>query len=194
MTASTVNFSTNIVLPQSSDATEPNARSDINYLIFAARTLALALDSYTGAISPPTTDWPNLVVGAAKSVSPYRFYALAIENISTGAFVNFSQKNATSVYAAPAQANGAANVAGGFCITPGGVIAGNYGEFIIGPGVNTYLSGLIPGNWYWLSPTSTTGQVQAARPTVAGQIDQNCGLAITNTMLMVGALNNWKVI
>jgi hypothetical protein len=105
--------------------------------------------------------------------------------------VNFFNSSPTTVSARNARANTAVNAAAGFCVTPGGFLAGSWGEFVVGPGVNFGLAGMTPGTWYYLSPTSTAGQVQNAAPTTAGQIRQRVGIALTNTQLLVGSLNEW---
>jgi hypothetical protein len=79
----------------------------------------------------------------------------------------------------------------GFCVTPGGFVAGSYGEFVVGTGVNYGLNSLTPGTVYYLDPTSTLGQVNSSAPVTAGQIKQVIGVAITNTQLLVQGLGNW---
>ncbi len=50
---------------------------------------------------------------------------------------------------------------------------------------------MTPGNWYFVDPVSTTGQVTATQPSVPGQLVQNVGIAIESDKLLVGSFNSW---
>lgn len=192
MTASQQSFSVPLILTRVSDVADQATKAEITQITFAIRTLALALDAYTGAQSPNPIDFPSQTVKTILGNNYYKFYAVAGTAITYGAVVNFTALTATQVQARPAKADSASTAAMGFCIVPGGVAAGSWGEFVVGSGVNIGLSGLTPGAWYWLSPTSTTGQITLTKPTTVGQIEQLCGWAATATSLVTGSLNNWK--
>lgn len=185
-------YSSPLIIPDQSDAKDRTTQLEMSYVFNALRTMAVQLDRVTGALSPVRTDWPT--VDSADSIlgnNINKFYCKCGVAIPYGAFVNFYALDATHVQARPAQANGYAKAAGGFCVTPGGFNAGEWGEFVVGPGVNYGISGMTPGNWYFLDPASATGQITAAQPTVAGQLVQICGIAITDKRLLCGSFNNW---
>lgn len=185
-------YSSALVIPQNSSASDPIVQQEITYAFNALRTLASQIDKTTGALSPIASTWST--IDPANSIlgnNTNKFYAVCASAIGYGAFVNFTNLSATKVQARPAQANGFAKAAAGFCATPGGFAAGAIGEFVVGPGVNFGISGLTPGNWYFLDPTSATGQVTATQPTTPGQIVQLCGIAIQADRLLVGSLTNW---
>ena len=184
-------YSANLVIPTQSEAKDAGIAQEITYVYNALRSLAAHLDSVTGALSPLKTDWPQLsptdtIVGGGG----YKAYVKAGAAISYGMMVNLYNLDSTHVQAKPAIASTAAGAAIGFCLVPEGVAAGEFGEFICGPGLNYGISGLVPGTWYYLS-SSSAGLVTNVAPVGVGQIRQNCGLAITNSALLVGSLNNW---
>lgn len=185
-------YSAPIIVPDKSDVKDKITLEEITYLLNAVRTLAVHLDDVTGALPPLITDWGSQnPADTVKGNYTNKIYARCSANIAFGAMVNLHFLDATHVQARPAQANGFAKAAAGFCNTPGGFTAGQYGEFIVGPGINSGIGGLTPGNWYFLDPTSASGQVTATQPTTPGQIVQICGIAVTNNQLLVGSLNNW---
>ena len=188
-------YSTNLVIPDQSAAKDPLLHAELTYILNALKTLATRVDETTGALSLPKSDWPNSSPAVSNlGDNIYKFYAkCGATSIAYGMFVNFYNISTTQVGARPAQANGYITAAGGFCIQPGGVAAGEWGEFQVGPGLNYGISGLVPGNWYFLSPT-TAGLVTATQPTYVGQVIQLCGQAITDKILMCGAFNNWLLI
>lgn len=191
---SSYRYSTNLVIPDSSSVKDTIASQEINYLLNGLRTLAARIDETTGALSPPVSDWPNISpVSANLGNNVYKFYAIAASPILFGHFVSFINLSPTQVQAVPAQANGITGVASGFCTDPNGVAAGQWGEFIVGPGINYGIGGLTPGNHYFLSPTSP-GLITATQPTTPGQIIQLCGRAITDRLLLTGSFTNWLLI
>jgi hypothetical protein len=187
-------YSTNLVIPDTSAVKDAVAQQELTYILTALRTLATRLDETTGSLSPPVADWPNTSPAIANlGNNIYKFYAFCDVAINFGMFVNFHNLSATSVAARPAQANTYLNAAGGYCVDPNGVAAGSWGEFQVGPGLNYGIAGLVPGNWYFLSPFAP-GVVTATQPTTPGQIIQLLGQAVTDRILMCGALNTWLAI
>lgn len=185
-------YSTPLVIPDVSDVKDRGTNLEITYIFNALRTMAVQLDAVTGALSPFIEDWPGVdPVNSVLGNYTNKFYASCASNIAYGAFVNFYNLSATRVQARPAQANGFSKAAAGFCATPGGFTAGQWGEFIVGPGINPGIGGMTPGNWYFLDPASALGQVTAVQPTAVGDIVQLCGIAVRDNRLLVGALNNW---
>jgi hypothetical protein len=191
-TTSGFRYSTPLVIPDASSVEDHKTFEEINYIFNALRTLAARIDATTGALSPLQSQWPTISpLDSVLGTNTNKFYAITTENISYGAMVNFTNASATTVTARNAKASSASLAAVGYCVTEGGVLAGQWGEFVVGPGLNYGISGMVPGTWYYLSPTSSAGQVTNTKPTTAGQIVQLVGIAITNSKLLVGALNNW---
>jgi hypothetical protein len=185
-------YSTPIVIPDSSQIDDKRTNDEMNYVLNALRTTVLQLDALTGGLSPLTSNWPTISpLGSVLGNNINKFYALCLTDIAYGAMVNFSNKDATTVYARTAQASSAARGAQGFCVTPGGFTAGTYGEFVVGTGVNYGLNSLVPGTVYYLDPVSVLGQVNASAPVTPGQIKQVVGVAISDTKLLVQGLGVW---
>lgn len=185
-------YSSPLIIPDSSSVKDEDINTEITYAFGALRTLALRIDETTGALSPVPSTWSTVV--PADSVlgnNIYKFYCTCSVNIPFGAMVNFFNLSPTKVQAKPAKADNFANAAGGYCVTPGGFLAGQVGEFVVGPGINNGIGGLVPGTWYFLDPATTSGQVTATAPSVAGQIYQLIGQALTDSTLLVGSLNTW---
>jgi hypothetical protein len=186
-------YSTNLVIPGVSSVSDIKTNEELSFIFSALQTLAIRLDEVSGALSPEKTSWsaikPSSGIIGGRS---YKVYCVTSEAIGYGAMVNLYNLNPTTCQARNARANSTSRFANAFCNVPGGIASGQFGEFICGPGLNSGLSGLTPGSPYYLSHTSTTGQVQTGiPPSGAGNIYQNCGFAITDTQLVVGSLNNW---
>lgn len=191
MTSTAFRYSTNLVIPSTSSINDQIGQEEMTYVFNALRALATHLDELTGGLQPLVTDWPNISPAISNlGNNLFRFYAQADAAITYGQFVNFHNATATTVKARPAQANGFANVAAGYCVDPNGVANGAWGEFCCGPGLNYGISGLTPGNWYFLSPT-VAGSITATQPTTIGQVIQLVGIAITDRILITGAFNQW---
>lgn len=187
-------FSTNLVIPTDSSAKDPITQREITQIFSALKTLATRLDETTGALSLPDTEWPNTSPEISNlGANIYKFYCVASAPIAYGQIVNFHNLTATTVQARPAQANSFTTAAGGYCLQVGGVAMGNFGEFTTGPGLNYGISGMTPGDWYFLSP-SVAGSITAVQPTTPGEVYQLIGQAITDRILQCGAFNNWFVI
>lgn len=188
-------YSAPLIIPDASEVKDKDTNQEITYILNAIRTLSAHLDSVTGALSPLITDWPT--VAAENSIlgnNINKFYCRVAVAIPYGAMVNFYNLSATEVQARPAQADSYLHAACGFCINPGGFAVGDWGEFVVGSGINYGISGMTPGTWYFLDPASALGQVTATQPVAPGQIYQICGIAIRDNALLVGTLNNWLVI
>ena len=64
----------------------------------------------------------------------------------------------------------------GYCNVVGGGVSGDYLEIILFKGLCTLFSGLTPGQQYWLA--TADGQIAAAAPVAAGNIEQFIGVAL----------------
>jgi hypothetical protein len=189
-------YSTPIIIPETSQVSDRDTQQELTYVFNALRTMAAHIDDVTGALSPLVSSWPQITPQSSiLGNNINKFHCICGADIPYGAFVNFySLGDGHNVQARPAQASGFAKAAAGFCLDPAGFLAGNWGEFVVGPGVNYGIGGMTPGNWYFLDPTSASGQVTAAQPTTPGQIVQLCGIAIKDNALLVGSLNNWSLL
>lgn len=184
-------YSTAIILPDTSEVKDKDTQLELSYVFNALRTLAAHVDKITGALSPLQTDWPQYIPdGAFAATHSHKIYAQCIGAVPFGAMINLFGSGGV-LYAKTAKADGFANAAAGFCNTPGGFAHGEIGEFICGPGINEGIGGLVIGTWYFLDPTTTSGQITATQPVAAGQIIQLCGIAIATNRLLCGAFNNW---
>lgn len=191
----TFRYSSPLIIPDSSDVKDTLTQQELTYVFNALRTLATQLDAKTGALSPLPDSWPTIhPLNSMLGNNINKIYAQCSTNIGYGAMVNFFNFSPTQVKARPAQASSYTIAAGGFCNNPDGYVAGEWGEFVAGMGVNTGISGLVPGTWYFLDPATLTGQVTPISPAVPGQIYQCVGQAISDTSLIVGSLNNWLII
>lgn len=183
-------YSTPIILPDASEVKDKDTQLELTYVFNALRTLASHVDKITGALSPLKTDWPQYIPDAGYvATTTNKIYANCGENIPFGAMINLY--NAGTVAARCARANGYQRAAVGFCNTPGGFQAGEVGEFICGPGICEGIGGLNVGTWYFLDPSTTSGQITAVQPVAAGQLIQLCGIALAHNKLLCGAFNNW---
>lgn len=188
-------YSAPLIIPDASETKDKDTNLEITYTLNALRTLAAHIDAVTGALSPLEVDWPTTsaefsILGNLTN----KFHCRVGVNIPYGAMVNFYAFSPTEVQARPAQANVYTNAASGFCVIPGGFLAGEWGEFVVGPGINYGIAGMVPGNYYFLDPASALGQVTAVQPVVPGQIIQLFGVALRPDALLVGSLNSWRVI
>lgn len=187
-------FSTNLVIPTDSSAKDPLAQQEITQIFSALKTLAVRIDETTGALSLPQEDWPNIPpVSVNQGNNIFKLYCPASEDIAYGSIVNFHNLSTETVQARLAKADDFTTAAGGYCLEPAGVLTGDWGEFVTGPGLNYGISGMTPGDWYFLSP-SVAGAVTAVQPTTPGEIYQLLGQAITDKILQCGSFNNWFVI
>jgi hypothetical protein len=139
-------------------------------------------------IAPQNQVNQSLLAGSSQTLlagNLNRFYATAAEAIVQGAFV--SVVNVGSVLEVRnANATGNTKPCDGFCNTPGGVLAGAVGEFILGHGLLTFpAGGNVPGTRMWLSTTNGVG-VNAPVAT-AGDIEQYLGFIVDATHMFFNA-------
>ena len=193
MSSSKFRYSSNLVIPLAAENEDNTLRQQLQLIFDALRTLATRIDETTGALSELETDWPQLAPALAfLGNNHFKIYAQADASISNGMMINLHNATTTTVKAKPAIANSSANVATGFYLGDA-LSSGDWGEFPCGPGINSGLSGLTPGTWYYLSPSSN-GLITATKPTTAGQAVQLCGIAISDTQLLTGSFTNWSII
>jgi len=109
-----------------------------------------------------------------------RFTCPAAVNILQGQLVYFAA-NVGVLNAYVANATSAQFLAMGFCSQPGGVLAGQYGEFTPFMGVNTLVSGLSTGATYYLN---NSGGITIT----PGSVYQRVGVALSPTALLFNCM------
>ena len=176
--ASQNTFSSNLGLPAIPDTQDTALYMQLFRIYNAINALAYNLDKYTGAVAQPQGDWSTATPNSSVISQNFnRLYVPFANNIGLGACVNL-YNNGGVLTAKFAKADATANLARAYCSTPGGVLAGAFGEVIL-QGLHPYLSGLTPGTLYYLSATSTTGQITNVAPAIA----QAVGFALSTTAL-----------
>lgn len=167
----------------------PEVQAAVTELYNAVQQVIQALVNNCGIGPQSLSVWPQLVGSPSTLLAGNlrRFYVTASEDILDGSVVNLFT-NAGVINARNANSTNATRPADGFCTTGGGIAAGSIGEVQLGAGLAT-VSGLTPGQRYWLAPTN--GQVQAAPDTTAGHIEQVIGVAIDAANLWVNLSPFW---
>lgn len=178
-------------LPEFEQSKHPELWVELLRMRIALRTMQGALDLYTGALSEDQAYWNQTSPASSVRLQNIsRVYAKALENISAGQLVSFTN-SAGELGAQKANATDNTKPCRAFCYTPGGVTSGNYGEFML-MGIVPYLTGMTPGTAYYLSTTS--GQYTTAAPSTVGNIAQEVGYALTSNTLYFNPVLNWKQI
>lgn len=164
------------------DNIDPKLRGTITEIYNAFQQLQLAIHNYLGVGQQLKTMWSQL--GYANTLhlsSPTRFYAQCTENIAYGAAINLFTSGGL-LKARNANATNNTKQAHGFCTVVGGILLGDYGEFILFHGLLTGFVGLTQGTRYFLS--TVNGLITAVAPVAAGNIEQPLGIAMDSTALL----------
>lgn len=143
---------------------DPDNIGDIYRLYNAVKSVAAALDSYTGAIGADVADWPVAGTEFLLVQRECRIYVLFDATVTVGQLVALNSSG-NAVLSAVGTVMGWAPVA---------VTSGQYGEVRLF-GLDVAVAGLTPGTWYYAS--ATPGGITA---TVTAQ---KVGFAITATKL-----------
>ena len=175
----TPGFSTNTgisAIPEIPQDKYPEIYIDNLKLRNGIKILQGIIDTYTGALGEDPTYW-NQQTNPANWVrlqNLTRTYALASENITAGAAINF-WNNAGVLNVRNANASAAGKPCHGWCTTS--VLSGAYGEFCQ-QGACFLIGSLTPGTTYYLS--NTAGLISNA----PGTISQKIGYAIGSSTLI----------
>lgn len=145
----------------------------------AIKILSQNIDTYTGALQQPASAWPNIGLNTILSQNIDKLYVIYDETVIAGAMIHLYNVSGV-LHARLAKAADATKPARGF--SSNAVTSGDYGEVILF-GLNSFFAGLTIGATYYLSPTSTTGQVTTTKPTTAGQVVQAVGFALSGASL-----------
>lgn len=178
----------NFQLPLSPDSkTPPAILSAINPLYAAMQQIFLALTNNCGISSQPVNLWSQFATQAPDqtvlAANMGRVYLTPSEDIALGAA--FSLWNNAGVFSARnANATNNTKPADGFCSTPGGLLAGVVGEFILARGMVS-INGVVAGTRYYLS--TVNGLITAVAPVAAGNIEQYLGVGFPNNQFHFNA-------
>lgn len=168
-------ISVNLGLPSSPSTQDPELSVELQRVYNAIRSVARALDSYTGAIGESQEFWNQAGVSRFSFGLNSKFYLQAGEDIPYGATVGV--KSDKKLYKAK---DGVVRCAG-FCTTSGGILSGAYGE--------SQFCGLFPpfppatltaGALYFNSTTAGSVGVTGSAPTW----NQAVGYALSDTQLI----------
>ena len=173
-------LSFNLGLPQIPETQDKDLYQELVRIYNAINIVARGLDTLVGAATPPVEDWPQIPPEVSVKAQNFsKIYAQFDVDVPLGACVNLYNV-AGVTHVRMARANSASTPAHGFCSVLLGVEAGDFGEVTLF-GANIFLGGVIPGARYFLSNTSTTGQIQNIPP--GSGIIQPVGIGLSTTVL-----------
>jgi len=187
-------FSTNLglsVQPEIPQQKYPEIYQEFFRIRNALKILQSALDTYTGALSEDPAYWNQTTASQfARLQNISKVYAQATEDLSLGQYVQIYDVAGVRS-ARKANATDTTKPCRAYCSVVGGVLAGNYGEFILA-GVHPYNAGLTAGVTYYLATTS--GLITSVAPATSGNIQQPVGFGLdANNMWFMPTLN-WAVV
>ena len=168
-------FSINLGLDIVPITKDNNNLGDIYRLYNACKVLAGALDTYTGALEPDSSEWSVIPpMSSIRIQNLTKVYVMFSEDVGAGYMVQL-WNDAGTLKAKKALAG---NVQG-FAVHT--VTLGNWGVVCL-QGLCTQISGLTLGSTYYASNT-TDGFITAIKPTTPGKIVQTVGFALASNML-----------
>lgn len=177
--ASLTSLTTNLGLSQVPETDDRKLFFELQKVYNAINALARNLDSYTGATSAAVADMPEIGVSSILLQRLTRLYLLFDETVVSGAMINV-YNNSGVLHARLAKAADGTKPARAVAVAA--TTSGEYGELLL-LGALPFYSGLTPGTLYYLSPTSTSGQITAVKPVTAGQLVQPVGFALSTSSL-----------
>ncbi len=175
-------YSFSFRLPLTPDGTDRKLQYQLLPIHIAIHAVAGALDEYFGKLVELPQHYPELGTRNINTGTINRFYCKAGGAINQYDLVYFTQ-DATTVRAKQAQADSILTAAKGIYIGTATLANGDWAEFILSPNCIP-ATGLTPGLTYYLDP-ATPGIYTALIPVVAGEIVQDIGWAISDTILFV---------
>ena len=178
----TINSPIDVRLSLTPEVSDPALSSELSKVYNAIRQLQIYLGKYTGVAVEDPSVWSSLKPTDTILIQNLsKVYLEASENIAFGSLVNFHDvsgelqaRNANASSATPRQARA-------FCNVASGLLTGEIGEFIVGVGLCTAISGLLLGETYYLA-VSGTGQVTNVQPS-SPNLQQPVGFALSTTEL-----------
>ena len=173
-------YSFRLNLAQVPNTEDPDLLTALLPIHSAVHNLALQLDLYVGRFIEPSTNYSQLGTMNINSAGFNRFYCQANATITTGQLVKLTASGIT-VKADLAKADSINTPSRAIYLGTTTLASGDWAEFILSPTLYT-TTGLTPGSTYYLSP-GTSGGITITRPTTVGQIIQEVGFAISDTVL-----------
>lgn len=151
---------------------------------FAA--LLRGMDTYTGMAQKDKSSWPSLrAIDTILVQNHRRFYCKCSENIGPGVIVNFfnsggevKARKATNAFGGPVKAR---------AYSTGNYSTDAFGEFIVGSGLITGITGLTTNQDLWLG---TNGSMRTSEPSTSlgdpvGTLIQPIGFALGDTIAFI---------
>lgn len=164
-------------LSQTPETTDSKIFPELVRIYNALHIMQDALDAYTGHVPTPPQYYNQITPAQSLGSSgSNKLYCKANENIGAGHVVGFS--NIAGEIQARKAGGGTGGKAQGICNVSGGVLAGQYGEFIFLSGLSQYIGGMTKGIVYYLSST-TPGLITSAAGTTP------IGFALDSSLLFV---------
>lgn len=159
----------------------PVVYGELSAVYKAVQNLLDGVSRYSGIDAPESNTWKDLTYAdTLLMANTSRMYPVAAVVITAGQAINLY--NDTGVLKARlASASAASTMAHGIAMTSAAI--GDQFEMYWLRGLVTTIGGMTLGTLYWLSPTA--GAIQNLAPTVAGQIQQPVGLALTASVLLL---------
>lgn len=186
MSGSTYSAPIDFRIPSSAPSNlDPAVRNALEEVYISLNLIARGLVNYAGIGPQVASSWPLLKSSTRTILSGNlrRFYAEAAEPMTVYQIVSFYD-NGGELAMQLADATDNTKVAVGYCNMPGGLAAGEVGEFILGTGVPAF-AGLTIGAHYWLS--TTPGAISTVPAVAPGNVEQYLGSAISLTQLNFSA-------
>lgn len=177
-------------IPEIDESKYPSIYNEIFRIKNALTNLALALDSYTGALSEDPTIWSYAATIPAEYIrlqNITRLYVICDEAMTQGQTANL-RNVAGTLTARLSDATTNAEPCRAYLLTSS-IAIGEYGEFILA-GLNPNYAGLTPGTTYYQS-AATPGAITATAPVAVGNIEQVVGWAINATTLWFIPNTTW---
>lgn len=179
--ASTQKFSVNLGLGVVPETGNPELFAEAFRIYTAVKTLAGALDTYTGAVQYDAVLWSVLTpADSIRSQGMNRLYVIYSEAVTLGQVVTL-WNDAGVLKAKKAGGAAWAGDTRGYCSVVGGVAIGDYGEVILF-GLHPYVAGATPGALYYTS-NITAGAITATKPNAHLDNFQPVAFALNATTL-----------
>ncbi len=144
-------------------------------LYMAVNALAKKFSEVTGQVVYSEAEAAEInQISTLLSQNMNRIYLMATETIAYGKMCNV-HLDGGKLSARLADSTNASLPAHAICDDPAGLVAGEFGNFILGTGFSAGITGTAVGTIYYLG---TTGDSQAVRPAAAGTIIQAVGIGL----------------
>lgn len=170
--------SINTGLPNIPESPDPKFFSEFSRIYNAIRNLALALDSYTGALKEDPENYASITPSQSLlSQRGLRLYGKASQPITYGEMISLHNDGSGQVvFRLSCALSADFRPMHGWCSTPDGIAAEASGEIMLG-GLCDLFAGLTPGSTYYLG--NSYGNISGT----AGQVSQKLGYALNTSCI-----------